>query len=147
MSRTIAPERSAVDAANAAFAISMGIASAEEIVLRAAHFSDVHSSVRAALEARAGVVSNKYQVVEIDAEYGIHGTFLAEDANIVSDDDDSPVALLVKIKSKYKIDALAQIPVLGTLESAVEQLSWDKGVWPSLVIYIIERIEQAEENS
>lgn len=140
MSSTIAPHTAAVDAASVAFAISLGVASGEEIVLRASQFGDVRASVLAALAARAGVVSNTYQTIEVDAEYGIHGTFLDENASFSSAIvDDSPIALLVNVKSEFTIDYRTLIPVLGDLRG---QLELHEDFWPSLVIFIIQKVEQ-----
>jgi hypothetical protein len=138
---TAAPEKTAVEAARVAFAIASSGAFHEEIVFRDEDFVDVHASVRAALEARAAF-GTQYRIIDINAEYGIHGSHLDPAARI--DNVGGLTAAVVYVKSQYEIDGLTQIPVLGALSREMRDLADATEAFVSLVIYIIEKPQKED---
>lgn len=130
-----------VQAARVAFAIAAGNHSGEPLVLRAMDFHNAHESVRAALEAR-NAPGFSLRVAEIDAEYGIRGTFLAPKASLGRVDDGKSVAAIISVKSKYEIDRLTQIPVIGELSRALEALADEDGTSVAIAVFVLEKPER-----
>lgn len=143
MSSTPTPSTEAVDAARVALALAQNARTADSLVLRAEHFADVHNSVRAVLQARNADPANTrigalYRVAEYTAEYGVHGTHFTGGPYL---DERGMVAMVVTLSSKFEIDALTQIPVIGEIDRQITQLEEETGAYVGLRVIIIEKVQ------
>jgi len=125
----------AIEAAKAAFTLASREGYSDEIVFRADEYSDVHASVQAALLAKVAMGS-KYQLLALEAEYGIRGSHLAAGATI--ENVGGAIAVVVSVKSEFEISASTQINVIGNLYREVINLADVTDAFVPLVIFIIE---------